>query len=127
MDWADVLRAAAAFFLVLTALGLTYVLVRLAGTLERLNALIASVDREGVPVIGKVATTVDQVSHGLEHVDRILVTTADGVESADRTVRRVGRVLEVPIGKAAEASAWVGGATSGFRARRAERRARDDA
>jgi hypothetical protein len=127
MDWADVLRAAAAFFLVLTALGLTYVLVRLAGTLERLNVLITNVDREGVPVIGKVATTVDQVSHELEHVDRILVTTADGVESADRTVRHVGRVLEVPVGKAAEASAWVGGATSGFRARRAERRARDGA
>jgi len=127
MDWADVLRAAAAFFLVLTALGLTYVFVRLAGTLERLNTLLGSIDREGVPVIGKVSTTVDQVSRELDHVDRILVTTADGVESADRTVRRVGRVIEVPIGKAAEASAWVGGATSGFRARRAERRARDGA
>ena len=73
----------------------------------------------------KVSTTVDNVNQQLEHVDRILVTTADGVESADRTVRRVGRVVEVPIGKAAEASAWVGGATSSFRARRAERRARD--
>ena len=61
----------------------------------------------------------------LDHVDRILVTTADGVESADRTVRRVGRVVEVPVGKVAEASAWLGGATSSFRARRAERRARE--
>jgi hypothetical protein len=127
MDWADVLRAAAAFFLVLTGLALTYVLVRLAATLERVNTLLGSLDREAVPVIGKVGTTVDQVSQQLEHVDRILVTTADGVESADRTVRRVGRVLEVPVGKVAEASAWVGGATSSFRARRAERRSRDDA
>jgi hypothetical protein len=127
MDWADVLRAAAAFFLVLTGLALTYVLVRLAATLERVNTLLASLDREAVPVIGKVGNTVDQVSRELDHVDRILVTTADGVESADRTIRRVGRVLEVPVGKAAEASAWVGGATSSFRARRAERRRRDDA
>jgi hypothetical protein len=124
MDWADVLRAAAAFFLVLTGLSLTFVLVRLAGTLDRLNVLLGSIDREALPVIGKLSTTVDQVSHNLEQVDRILVTTADGVDSADRTVRRVGRVIEVPIGKVAEASAWVGGATSSFRARRAERRGR---
>ena len=125
MDWGDVLRAAAAFFLVLTGLSLTFVLVRLASTLDRMNTLLTNVDREGIPVITKVSTTVDNVNHELEHVDRILVTTADGVESADRTVRRVGRIVEVPIGKVAEASAWIGGATSSFRARRAERRARD--
>jgi methyl-accepting chemotaxis protein len=124
MDWADVLRAAAAFFLVLTGLSLTFVLVRLAGTLDRVNALLGSIDREALPMIGKVSATVDQVSQNLEQVDRILVTTADGVESADRTVRRVGRVVEVPVGKVAEASAWVGGATSSFRARRAQRRGR---
>jgi len=121
MDWSDILRAAAAFFLVLTGLSLCYVLVRLASTLARTHALLGLIDRETLPLIGRLSTTIDRVNAQLDQVERILETTADGVESADRTVRRVGRAVEAPVERIAGAGAFVRGTLSSFRARRGDR------
>ncbi len=122
MEWGDVLRAAAAFFLVLTALSLTWALVRLATTLARLTRVLEAVERDGVPLLGQVATTLHRVDDQLGKLDVILGTAAHGVESADRTARTVARVVEAPVVSLAAAGAFVRGAAASLRARRSARR-----
>jgi hypothetical protein len=123
MEWADVLRAAGAFALVLVSLTLAFALIRLAAALQRTTELLASLDREALPAIGKVNALLDGATHQMVKVDAMLETAVDGVQSADRTVRRVGAAVEKPLGTAAEGAAFVSGFTSSFRARRDERRA----
>jgi uncharacterized protein YoxC len=128
MEWDDVLLAAAAFFLVVTALSLSFLLLRLAATLTRVNALLASMERDGIPLLERVAvtldqvtTTLDQVNRQLGKVDTLLDSAVGGVQSADRTARSVSRVVGAPIVRLAEASALVRGSVSGLLHRRGAR------
>lgn len=91
MDWSDVLRAAASFFLVVTAVALAYALVRAAHTLDRLSDAVDSATEQALPVIVKAGETLEQVSGQLAHAERITGTAAGAVSSVDRVVRRVVR------------------------------------
>ncbi len=125
MDWSDVLRAAAAFALVLGGIALAYALVRAAAALRSAETLLTRLEADLPGLLQHGDRTLDRVDRELDQVDRILRTTADGVEGADRTVRRVGRIVEAPVGKVAGASAFVQGAVSGLR-HRGERHGDDD-
>ena len=62
MDWSDVLRAAASFFLVVTGVTLSYVLIRAAHTLDRTSVAIDRTVDEAVPLLEKAGEALDQVS-----------------------------------------------------------------
>jgi uncharacterized protein YoxC len=121
VNWADVLRAAGAFALVLVSLTLSFVLVRLAATLQRTNELLSALDREAVSAVVRVNSLLDQASGELTKVDTLLDTAVSGAEAADRTVRRVAAAVERPVSRLSEAAAFVRGAASSFVARRQDR------
>jgi hypothetical protein len=103
MDWSDVLRAAASFFLVLTALALAYALIRAARTLDHVSAAIDRTVDETMPLLGKAGETLDQVSGQLAHAERITGTAADAVEAADRSARAVVASVGRPVAAVAGA------------------------
>jgi uncharacterized protein YoxC len=124
MDYEAVALVALAFFLICAAIVVAWVGARAAALLGTATATLRAVEAEAIPTLRKVNGLLDQAGGSLARVDTILETTADGVQSADRTVRKVADVVARPAGMAAGASAYVTGAASSFRARR---RDRDDA
>ena len=97
MDWSDVLRAAASFFLVVTGISLAYVLFRAAHTLDRTSVAIDRTVDETVPLLGKAGETLDQVSVQLANTERITGTAADAVEAAERSARAVVEGIARPV------------------------------
>jgi methyl-accepting chemotaxis protein len=97
MDWSDVLRAAASFFLVVTGISLSYALIRAAHTLDRTSVAIDRTVDETLPLLGKAGETLDQVSGQLAHTERITGTTADAVEAAERSARAVVEGISRPV------------------------------
>ena len=53
-------RYALAFFLVVVAIGLAYLLVKAGKALASVNKMVSDLDREMVPLMGKVGTTVER-------------------------------------------------------------------
>src|SRR3954453_14690219 len=121
MDWSDILRAAAAFFLVLTGLALSYMLIRLAGTLTRTSETLEQVTDQVVPLLAKANTSLDQVNTQLEKVDRMTTSAADAVDAADRSGRAVVGGVTPPVSKIAGLAALVENALGSFKARRRRR------
>ena len=107
MDWSDVLRAAASFFLVVTGVTLAYALIRAAHTLDRTSVAIDRTVDETVPVLEKAGETLDQVSVQLAHTERITGTAADAVEAAERSARAVVEGIARPVNAVAGAMAAV--------------------
>ena len=125
MDLSGLALLALAFFLFVAAIVLAWVGVRAAQWLSASTRLVQSIDREALPAIATTNAILGQASGQMEKVDRILDTAVGGVEAADKTVRRVAAVLEKPLSLMGQASAFVAGSSSSYRARRAERRAAD--
>ena len=107
MDWSDVLRAAASFFLVVTGAALAYALIRAAHTLDRTSVAIDRTVDEAVPLLGKASETLDQVSGQLANTERITGTAADAVEAAERSARAVIAGVGKPINAVADAASSV--------------------
>jgi hypothetical protein len=107
MDWSDVLRAAASFFLVVTGVTLSYALIRAAHTLDRASVAIDRTVDEAVPLLGKAGEALDQVSGQLAHTERITGTAANAVEAAERTARAVVEGIARPVNAVAGAVAAV--------------------
>jgi hypothetical protein len=119
MDWSDVLRIAASFFLVVTGVTLGYALIRAARTLDHLSAAIDRTVDEAMPLLGKAGEALDQVSGQLTNAERITGPAADAVDAAERSARAVIAGVGKPI------DAMAGAVSSVDRAvRRVVRRAR---
>jgi F0F1-type ATP synthase membrane subunit b/b' len=103
VDWSDVLRAAASFFLVLTGLALTYALIRAARMLDHVSSAIDRSVDEALPLLGKAGETLDQVSGQLANAERITGTAADAVEAAERSARAVVAGVGKPVAAVAGA------------------------
>jgi ABC-type transporter Mla subunit MlaD len=121
MDWSEVLRAAASFFLVLVGLALAYALIRAARMLDRVSSALDRTVDESLPLIAKAGKTLDQVSDQLEQTGRITGTAADAVEAAERSARAVVDGMGKPFTVAAGAVSSVDRAV-----RRVARRTRND-
>src|SRR4051794_31455939 len=117
MDWSDILKGAAAFFLVLTGLALSYMLIRLAGTFSRVSETLDQVTDQVVPMLAKVNTSLEQVNVQLEKVDRMTTSAADAVDAADRSVRAVVGAGSPPVARVAGLAASVENAFGSFRPR----------
>jgi uncharacterized protein YoxC len=116
--WGDLAYLALSVFLFLTGISLAYALFRLGETFQRLSTLIGGIEREALPVIGKVGGTVDGVNAELEKVDLIMDSAVDAVQSADTAVRAVSRAITTPVLKLSAASAAVRHGVASLKARR---------
>ena len=121
MESSDAWRIALAGFLVVTGLGLTYVLIRLGATLGRLNTILEGVSGEIVPMLGKVSTTLDHVNDELDKVNRITETAVDAADKLDSAARAVSIAVTKPVKAASGVSAGVAHAFNSFRGKRSQR------
>lgn len=95
----DVARYALALFLLLSGLGLAYMLFQLGGTFSRLSSFIRGTERELLPVINKTGGTVDRVNLQLDKIDQVTDSAVDMADSADTAVRAVSMAITKPVTK----------------------------
>jgi uncharacterized protein YoxC len=95
----DGLWTALSVFFVLLALALTYLLVRLGGTVGRLSSFIQGLEREVLPVINQAAGTMERVNAQLDKVDRVTDSAVDAADSMDTAVRAVTFAVTRPVQK----------------------------
>jgi hypothetical protein len=110
----EVLRYAAAFFFVLVAIAIAYALVKAAGTLGRVDKILADVDQEAVPLMRKAGVTLDGVNANLTNVDDITKDVADITDKIDSMANIIEGAVSKPARKAAAFSAGVQTAMSSF-------------
>jgi len=116
--WGDLWRLALAVFLFAVGISSAYVLVRLAGTVAHLSALIRGTGESVLPVIGKVGGSVDRVNGQLDKVDRITDSAVDAAESVDTAVRAVSMAITRPVQRVSGLAAGVSYGAADFKARR---------
>jgi hypothetical protein len=116
--WDDLWKLALAVFLL--AIGLTgaYLLVRMAGTVDRLSAFIRGAEESVFPVVDKVGGSVDRVNVQLDKVDQITDSAVDAADSADTAVRAVSMAITRPVQKVAGFAAGVSFGAADFKAHR---------
>jgi hypothetical protein len=95
----DAVWVALSFFLVLVALGLAFVLFRLAGTVGRLTTLVEGLEREALPVIHESGGTIERVNLQLDKMDRVTDSAVDAADRADTAVRAVSMAVTRPVQK----------------------------
>jgi uncharacterized protein YoxC len=116
--WGDLWRLALAVFLLAVGLSLAYVFVRLGGTVSRLSSLLKGVEREALPVIGKVGGSVDRVNNQLDKVDQMTDSAVDAVDNVDTAVRAVSMAITRPVQKVTGFAAGVSYGAADFKAHR---------
>jgi uncharacterized protein YoxC len=121
MDASEAWRYALAAFLILTALGLTFVLLRMAGTFGRVNTMLDGLIQELVPMLSKVSTSIDHVNSELDKVGHITDSAVDATDKVDQTVRAVSEAVSRPVKAASGFSAGIKHSVDSFRAKRSQR------
>jgi hypothetical protein len=114
----DIARYALAAFLLLSGLGLAYMLFQLGGTFSRLSSFIRGTERELLPVITKTGGTVDRVNTQLDKMDLVTDSAVDMAQSADTAVRAVTHAIQAPVTKVSGLAAGLTHAASKLRASR---------
>ena len=109
-----VLRYAAAFFFVVVAIFLAYALFKAAKALERVDQVLADVDKNGIPLMQKAGDTLDGVNANLGNVDEITKDVAGITDKIDKMATSVEGAVTTPARKAAAFSAGVQSAVSNF-------------
>jgi ABC-type transporter Mla subunit MlaD len=97
MDWDDVLRLSASFFLVVTGITLGYALIRAARTLDHVSDAVDRTVEEAVPLLGRAGAALDQLSGQLENAERITGPAADAIDAAERSARAVVAGVTRPV------------------------------
>jgi uncharacterized protein YoxC len=121
MHASDAWRYALAAFLILTGVGLTYMLLRLGGLIGRATNTIEQVMTEVMPMLGKASTTLDHVNDELGKVSHITDSAVDAADKLDSSVRTLSSVLGKPVKVVSGVSAGVSQAFQSFRGKRGQR------
>ena len=116
--WGDLWRLALAVFLFAIGITFAYLLVRLAGTVDRLSAFIRGAEESVFPVVNKVGGSVDRVNGQLDKVDQITDSAVDAADSVDTAVRAVSMAITRPVQKVSGFAAGVSFGAADFKARR---------
>ncbi len=119
MDASEFLRLALAFFLVITGLGLAYLLWRMAGLFQSLTSTVDRSTDEVVPILTKAQTTMDGVNQEIGRVDEIMVSAVGATKGAERAVSAVSTGVTAPIRKLSGVAAGLQEAVGTFRSRMA--------
>jgi uncharacterized protein YoxC len=117
----DAVWVALSFFLVLVALGLAFVLFRLAGTIGRLTTLVEGLEREALPVIHESGGTIERVNLQLDKMDRVTDSAVDAADRADTAVRAVSMAVTRPVQKVSGLMEGVAHGAASLRAHRSVR------
>ncbi len=118
--WADVLRGALSFFLIIVGVGIAYVCFRLGGVLRRMSMTVVRVTDEVVPILTRAQTTVDGINLELERVDEIMVSAVNATKGAEKTVTSISNAVTSPVKKTSGWAAAAKEAMATFKAKRAE-------
>ena len=97
MDSTDAWQIALALFLILTGLGLAYVLVRVGGLVGDVDRHLDASMVEVLPMLGKASITLDHVNSELEKVGRMTDSAADAVDTVDRAARATSSAAAKPV------------------------------
>jgi hypothetical protein len=119
----DVLWIALSVFFVLLALGLTYVLVRLGGTIGQLTSFLGGLEREVLPVVNEAGGTIQRVNLQLDKADVVTDSAVDVADSVDTAVRAVSLAITRPVQKIAGLAEGLAYGAASLRARKSPRRA----
>jgi uncharacterized protein YoxC len=119
----DVLWIALSVFFVLLALGLTYVLVRLGGTIGQLTSFLGGLEREVLPVVNEAGGTIQRVNLQLDKADVVTDSAVDVADSVDTAVRAVSLAITRPVQKIAGLAEGLAYGAASLRARKGPRRA----
>jgi hypothetical protein len=123
VDWSDVLRAALSFFLVITGIGLGYLLWRVGNVFAQLQTTVVKVTDEFVPILEKTQTTMDGVNQEIARVDTIMESAIHATQGAEKVVGTLSHAVSAPVRKLTGLAAGAQEGLSVFRARRAAERA----
>ena len=121
----DVLWICLSVFLVLIAVGLTWLLVRLGGTVGRLTSLLEGLETEVLPVISRVGGTVDRVNQQLDKLDQVTDSAVDAADAVDTAVRAATMAITRPVQKISGFVAGVAHGAADFKVHREWRSAAD--
>ena len=119
----DVLWIALSVFLVLVAVGLTYVLVRLGGTVGELTSYLKGLERETLPVINEAGGTLQRVNAQLDKADLVTDSAVDIADSVDTAVRAVTFAITRPVQKVSGLAEGIAHGLASLRVRKSPRRA----
>jgi uncharacterized protein YoxC len=119
----DALWIELSVFFVLVAIGLTYVLFRLGGTIGRLTSFLAGLEREVLPVINETGGTIQRVNLQLDKADRVTDSAVDVADNVDTAVRAVTIAITKPVQKISGLAEGVAYGLSSLKSRKNPRRA----
>lgn len=119
----DGLWIALSVFLVLVALGLTYLLVRLGGTVGQLTSYLSGLERETLPVINEAGGTVQRVNAQLDKADVVTDSAVDIADNVDTAVRAVTFAITRPVQLIAGLAEGITHAFASLRVRKSPRQA----
>lgn len=126
IDWADVLRAALAFFLVVVGIGIAWACIRLGDLFGRVSSSVNRMTDEVVPILTKAQTTMDGINTEIGRVDEIMQSAVATTKGAEKAVATVSRAVTAPAKKLSGLAAGVQEAVATFRARRTAEKAAGD-
>ncbi len=116
--WDDLWKLALAVFLLSIGVTASYLLVRMAGTVDRLSDFIRGAEKSVFPVVDKVGGSVDRVNLQLDKVDQVTDSAVDAADSVDTAVRAVSHAITRPVQKVSGFAAGVSFGAADFKARR---------
>jgi hypothetical protein len=119
----DALWIALSVFFVLSALGLTYLLIRLGGTVGKLTSFLDGLEREVLPVINESGGTLQRVNAQLDKADVVTDSAVDIADSVDTAVRAVSFAITRPVQLIAGFAGGVSHGLASLRVRKNPRRA----
>ena len=114
MDAAGLMKIAIGIFFLLAGVGFAYACLRLAGLFSQLTVMVGDVDREVVPILNRLQTTVDEVNSELGKIDEITGSVVTVTGTLEHTTTAVHSAIGAPIKAAASVSAGVSQAFSTF-------------
>lgn len=110
-QWAGIIAALA--FVVLIGF-LIPILLQLRKTLSVLHQFIERAEREILPTLNKLQTTVEEVNQELGKVNDTTASVQDAAKKIDHIVRLVQEIVSSPLIRVASISAGVQGAVRAF-------------
>lgn len=123
MDWTEVLKAALSLFLIVSGIGLGYLLFRMGGLFLSLSRSVDRMTDETVPILSRAQITMDGVNQEIGRVDEIMVSAVHATKGTEAAVSTFAHGISAPVRWGAGLVAGVEEAVETLRSRRAADRA----
>lgn len=116
MEWdaGAFMRIAIGVFFLAFGAGLAYSLFRLSAVLGRMNNILTDANKEVIPLLTRVETTLDGVNSELDKVDQITGSVAEMVKVAEHTTTGIYGAVSKPIRQVAGLASGIREGISSF-------------